>query len=311
MPKANTWKGTAGTQDRIGLGIAGIVIGMFAVSIMDALAKWLGAGYPIAELVFFRNLFALPMVFLVLWQERGGWASLTPRWKTGHVIRATLGLGAIFTFFTGLRSLPLADALSIAFAAPLFVTALSVPILGERVGPRRWAAVVTGFVGVMVMTRPGAEAFEPGALYILVAALCYALSMLVTRRLARSDTTPAIMLSGICISLVVSGLALPFGWRTPAGMDFWLFVLLGLVGGIGMYFMTQAYRYAPAAVIAPFDYTALLWGTLFGWLVWQELPGANVWLGAAIVIASGLYIVHRETRVARKSAPGSAPGGPK
>jgi drug/metabolite transporter (DMT)-like permease len=121
--------------------------------------------------------------------------------------------------------------------------------------------------------------------------------MLVTRRLARSDTTPAIMMSGICTSLVVSGLALPFGWRTPVGMDFWLFVLLGLVGGIGMYFMTQAYRYAPAAVIAPFDYTALLWGTLFGWLVWHELPGANVWLGAAIVIASGLYIVHRETRV--------------
>jgi drug/metabolite transporter (DMT)-like permease len=147
------------------------------------------------------------------------------------------------------------------------------------------------------MTRPGAEAFKPEALYILAAALCYALSMLVTRRLARSETTPAIMLSGICVALAVSVLALPFGWRTPVGTDFWLFVLLGVVGGIGMYFMTQAYRYAPAAVIAPFDYTALIWGTLIGWLVWQELPGTNVWFGAAIVIASGLYIVHRETRV--------------
>ncbi len=287
------------SQDRIGLGIVAILIGMFAVSIMDALAKWLGEGYPIAELVFFRSLFALPPVFFILWQQGGGFASLKPRWRLGHLLRAAFSLGAIFTFFTGLRYLQLAEALSIVFAAPLFVTALSVPILGERVGPRRWAAVAFGFVGVLVMTRPGAETFRPEALYILAAALCYALSMLVTRRLARSDTTPAIMLSGICVALVVSGLALPFGWRTPVGADFWLFVLLGLVGGTGMYFMTQAYRYAPAAVIAPFDYTALLWGTLFGWLVWQELPGTNVWFGAAIVIASGLYIVHRETRAAR------------
>ncbi len=286
-----------GTQDRIGLGIAAILIGMFAVSIMDALAKWLGEGYPIAELVFFRSLFALPPVFFILWQQGGGFASLKPRWRLGHLLRAAFSLGAIFTVFTGLRYLQLAEALSIVFAAPLFVTALSVPILGERVGPRRWAAVAFGFVGVLVMTRPGAETFRPEALYILAAALCYALSMLVTRRLARSDTTPAIMLSGICVALVVSGLALPFGWRTPVGADFWLCVLLGLVGGTGMYFMTQAYRYAPAALIAPFDYTALLWGTLFGWLVWQELPGTNVWFGAAIVIASGLYIVHRETRL--------------
>jgi drug/metabolite transporter (DMT)-like permease len=304
MPNSTARNGAAGTQDRIGLGIAGIVIGMFAVSIMDALAKWLAAGYPISELVFFRSLFALPLVFFILWQQRGGVAALTPRWRLGHALRASLSLGALFAFFTGLRYLPLAEAISIAFAAPLFVTALSVPILGERVGPRRWAAVVVGFIGVLVMTRPGAEAFRPEALYILAAALCYALSMLVTRRLARSDTTPAIMLSGICLALVVSGLMLPFGWRTPGAVDFLLLALLGLVGGIGMYFMTQAYRYAPAAVIAPFDYTALLWGTLFGWLVWQELPGTNVWLGAAIVVASGLYIVHCETRV--RTSPGAA-----
>ena len=288
-----------GSQDRIGLGIAAILIGMFTISIMDALAKWLGESYPIAELVFFRSLFALLPVFFIHWQQRDSIASLKPRWWFGHMLRAVLSLGALFAFFTGLRYLQLAEALSIAFAAPLFVTALSVPILGERVGPRRWAAVVIGFLGVLVMTRPGADAFKPEALYILAAALCYALSMLVTRRLARNETTPAIMLSGICVALAASILALPFGWRTPVGTDFWLFVMLGVVGGIGMYFMTQAYRYAPAAVIAPFDYTALLWGTLIGWLVWQELPGTNVWFGAAIVIASGLYIVHRETRAVR------------
>jgi len=304
MPNSRPRNGAAGTQDRIGLGIAGVVIGMFAMSIMDALAKWLGEGYPIAELAFFRYVFALPPALFILWQQRGGRASLALRWKTGHILRAIFGLGATCTFFLGLRYLPLAEAISIAFSAPLLVTALSVPILGERVGPRRWAAVVVGFVGVLVMTRPGAEAFRPEALYILAAALCYALTMLVTRRLARSDTTPAIMLSNICISIPLCALALPFGWRTPGAMDFLLLALLGLVGGIGMYFMTQAYRYAPAAVIAPFDYTALLWGTLFGWLIWQELPGTSVWLGAAIVVASGLYIVHRETRV--RTSPGAA-----
>ncbi len=301
MSKATSWNGGAGTRDRIGLGIVGILIGMFALSIMDALAKWLGEGYPIAELVFFRNLFALPPALFILWQQRGGRASLVLRWKTGHVLRAIFALGATYTFFLGLRYMPLADAISIAFAAPLLVTALSVPILGERVGLRRWVAVIAGFVGVLVMTRPGADTFRPEALYILAAVLCYALAMLVTRRLARSDTTPAIMLSSICISILLSGLALPFGWRTPVGLDFWLLALLGLVGGIGMYFMTQAYRYAPAAVIAPFDYTALLWGTLIGWLVWHELPDASVWFGAAIVIASSLYIVYRETRSGPKA----------
>ena len=299
MSEPKVWAGQAMTQDRVGSGIASMLLAVAALSVMDAMAKWLAEGYPIAELVFFRNLFALPPVFFILWQQRGGFATLKPRWRLGHVIRAVFGLGAIFAFFTGLRYLPLAEAISIAFAAPLFVTALSVPILGERVGPRRWAAVVVGFLGVLIMTRPGAEAFRPEALYILAAALCYALAMLVTRRLARSDTTPAIMLSGICISLGVSGLALPFGWRTPLGLDFWLFVLLGLIGGIGMYFMTQAYRYAPAAVVAPFDYTALIWGTLIGWLVWHELPGAQVWLGAGVVVASGLYIIHREAGARR------------
>ena len=299
MPDTRAGSGAAGTQDQIGLGIAGILIGMFAVSIMDALAKWLGESYPIGELVFFRYVFALPPALFILWRQRGGRASLVMRWKTGHVLRAAFSLGATFTFFLGLRFLPLAEAISIAFAAPLLVTALSMPILGERVGPRRWAAVIVGFIGVLVMTRPGAEAFRPEAFYILTAALCYALAMLVTRRLARSDTTPAIMLSNICISIPICALALPFGWRTPDTVDFLLLVLLGLTGGVGMFFMTQAYRYAPAAVIAPFDYTALLWGTLFGWLAWQELPGVNIWLGGTIVIASGLYIVHRETRAAR------------
>lgn len=288
-------------QDRIGLGIASMITGIAGMSVMDASAKWLGAGYPLAELVFFRNFFALAPILWIVWRA-GGRATLRPVWRLGHVMRAACGLTAIFCFFAGLRYLPLAEAVSIAFAAPLLVTALSVPILGEHVGVRRWGAVIVGFLGVLIMTRPGAAAFRFEALLILAAAFAYALVMLLTRRLARSDTTPAIMFYSTVISLAVSGLLLPFGWRTPVGMDLAVFVLMGGVGGAGMFFMTQAYRHAPAAVVAPFDYTALIWGTLIGWLVWRELPDPTVWLGVLVVIASGLYIFHRETRLRRAAA---------
>lgn len=289
---------TTGTRDRIGLGIASMMVALAAMSVMDAMAKWLGQGYPIVEIVFFRNLFALVPILFIVWQG-GGRPALRIGWGFGYVLRAAFGLVAIFTFFTGLRYLPLAEAIAIAFVAPLFVTALSVPILGERVGLRRWGAVIVGFLGVLVMTRPGEAAFQPAALLILAAALFYALTMLVTRRLARTDSTPSILLYTTGLSLVVCAALLPLGWRTPANEDLMLFALLGLIAGGGNYFLIQAYRHAPAAVIAPFDYTALIWGTIIGWLIWHELPGPHVWLGVAILVASGLYIIHRETRLGR------------
>lgn len=287
---------TTGAPDRIGLGIASMLVAVVAMTVMDAAAKWLGAGYPIAEVVFFVNLFALVPVLIAV-RMGGGLAQLRVHWRLGHALRAAFGLGAQFTFFLGLRYLPLAEAIAIAFAAPLFVTALSVPVLGEKVGLRRWGAVLVGFAGVLVITRPGGDALRLEALLILSAALFYALAMLMTRRLARSETTPAILFTSAILALLVSVSLLPFGWRTPRAEDLSIFVLMGLIGGAGRYFMAQAYRFAPAAVVAPFDYSALIWGTLIGWLIWRELPDATVWLGTAILVASGLYIIHRETRV--------------
>jgi drug/metabolite transporter (DMT)-like permease len=284
MPEARAWSGAAGTQDRIGLGIAGVLIGMLAMSIMDALAKWLGEGYPIAELVFFRNLFALPPALFIIWQQSDGWTSLALRWKAGHVLRAILALGATFTFFLGLRYLPLAEAISIAFAAPLLVTALSVPILGERVGPRRWTAVIAGFIGVLVMTRPGAEAFRPEALYIVAAAFGAQRHHTGNHAQQHLHHGPAQQ----------PGAAVRLAHARCRGFP-----------ALGAARPGRRHRHVfhdPGLPLRPGggdDYTALLWGTLIGWLVWHELPGANVWLGAAIVIASSLYIVHRETRAGR------------
>lgn len=285
-------------EDRLAYGVGAILFGMAAMVVMDATAKWLGAGYPIGQVVFFRNLFGLLPVLFVIWRS-GGWATLRSARPGLHLVRAAAVLVAIFSFFFSLRFLSLAEATAIAFVAPLFVTGLSVPLLGERVGVRRWAAVIAGFGGVLVMLRPGAGAFQVAALLPALAALGYAVGMLVSRRLSRHDSNAAIMFHSTVIAIVFSGLLLPFGWRTPDLADFGLFALMGLVGGIGLYFMTIGYRSAPAAVIAPFEYSALLWAVALGWLVWRELPEERVWLGAAVIIASGLYILQREARLAR------------
>jgi drug/metabolite transporter (DMT)-like permease len=297
LPHAGIAPGTAAAMapERIGLGIAYVLAAMTAMTLMDAAAKWLGAGYPITEVVFLRNLFAIPPIAAMVWYG-GGLPSLRTRRLPGLALCAAFGLGASFSFFTGLRYMPLAEAISIAFAAPLFVTALSVPILKERVGPRRWAAVIVGFLGVLIITRPGGDVLRIEALLILAAALSYALFLLVTRHLARSESTSALIFYTNGISLGVAALLLPFGWRTPTGEDLIIFMAMGLVGGCGSYFIAVAYRNAPAAVLAPFDYSTLIVGTALGWLIWRELPDAFVWLGAAIVIACGLYIIHRETR---------------
>jgi drug/metabolite transporter (DMT)-like permease len=281
--------------DHIGQGIAFVLAGLAAMTVMDSAAKWLGTGYSIILVVFFRNFFATPPIAALVWRG-GGLASLRTRRLGGHAVRAAFGLGAMFFFFTGLRFLPLAEAISLAFASPLFVTALSVPILKERVGPHRWAAVIVGFLGVLVITRPGAGVVRVEALLILAAALSYAFFLLVTRHLARTETTSALIFYSNTISLAVGAALLPFGWQTPTGGDLMIFVMMGLVGGFGSYFLAMAYQRAPVAVLAPFDYTTLLLGTVLGWLVWHELPSANVWLGATILAACGLYIIRRETR---------------
>jgi drug/metabolite transporter (DMT)-like permease len=212
------------------------------------------------------------------------------------LLRTATNLGAAFTFFTGLRFLPLADAFAIAFAAPLFITALSAPMLGERVGPRRWAAVIVGFLGVLVVAQPSSGSFRPEALWPLAAAFFHAVGMLLGRRMTRHMTTSAIMFWPSVGTVLVTMLLMPAQWRTPSLPDATLFCFMGLIGTLGMALITQGYRYAPAAVVAPFDYSTLLWASLFGWILWRDAPGPNVLVGAVILIGSGLYILYRETK---------------
>lgn len=299
MPSAN--------RDNLLLGIAAMLLGMLLMTMMDATAKWLGEGYPISQIVFFRNLFALPPILVVTWAS-GGFKSLrTRQWKL-HLLRGFAILLAIYTFFWGLRFLPLAEAIALAFLAPLFVSLLSIPLLGEKVGPRRWAAVGVGFIGMLVMLRPGAEVFRWEALLPTATAFGYGLAMILTRRLSREDSNASIIFWGTLVGCLFSAAFLPFAWRMPPLLDFALLAMMGMVGSVSMYCMTVAYRSAPAAVIAPFEYTALLWGLLIGWLVWSELPDAWVWTGAAVIVGSGIYILHREQTIARRKRAGMAEG---
>lgn len=290
-----TAEALAANRDRVGLGIVFAVTGVAFMASFDATAKFLGANYGIVQLVFFRNVVAL--LFLVpLVARAGGIPALRSRHPLLHGLRALFALGAGFSFFFGLRFMPLAEAFTLTFAGPIFITALSVPLLGERVGRRRWLAVLVGFLGVVVMLRPGAAALRVEALLPLTAALCYAFVMLLSRKLPREEPVAGILFWTALVGAVASGLALPFDWQTPTPGDWGLFVLLGVMGSVTMWFMTLAYRHAPAAVIAPFDYTLLLWGLLLGWVIWRELPDPWIWPGAAILIACGLYITRRETR---------------
>jgi drug/metabolite transporter (DMT)-like permease len=281
-------------------GIAAIVCGVFLFSIADAFGKWFGmAGYHTTQIVFFRYLFGLLPVSVVVMYD--GLGALRTNRPFVHIFRGVLMFTALSLFFRGLRDVPLAEGIAVAFSAPLFVTALSVPVLGERVGWQRWAAVLLGFAGMLVMLRPGTGAFRADSLFIIASAFCFASVMLFTRRISRTETNASMYAYSTITAMLCTLPFLSFTWITPEGAHLWRFVVLGMVGGTASFFMIVAYRNAPAAVNAPFDYTALIWSALWGWIVWQEVPDPIVWFGATIVVAAGLYITYRETRTSRVS----------
>ena len=279
--------------DRIGLGIGTILAAVFLDSIVDATAKWLGHTYAPVQIVFLGHLFALIPIAVLVWRS-GGLSALRTRRPFAHALRASLSFASMLLFYMGLRGLPLAEAIAVSFTTPLFITALSHPLLGEAVGVRRWSAVVIGFLGALIMVRPGTEAFRPDALLVLTSAFMFALATLLTRRLTRTETNVAL----VTHTTLIAGLAsLPFAvlaWQAPSGGDVGLFALLGIAGGSAAYLLVVAYRNAPAAVIAPFDYSSLIWASAFGWMLWRESPEPAVWIGAAIVAAAGFYITRRE-----------------
>lgn len=287
-------------------GIACILAAVLLFSVYNAIAKWLAVDFNPLQIVFFRGLFGLLPVGLILLHDGKGVRQLVSRRPGLQLVRATTGLLSNVCFILSYRSMPLADAVAIGYAAPIFVTALSVPLLSERVGMHRWSAVVVGFLGVVLVARPGSGAFQLAALLAIAGTLAYSICIITTRRLGAVDASVCTMVHSTTFYALASALALPVVWTTPGWGELTLFALLGCVAGCGMYLFVQAYRFAPAATIAPFDYTAMAWAMLFGFLIWGEVPDWNSLAGITVIVASGLYIFRRETLAARAKAAAAA-----
>jgi drug/metabolite transporter (DMT)-like permease len=269
-----------------------LCVGVF--SLMDAGLKTLSTRYPPFQVAALRGASSLPWLLAWALATAGVAPLLRVRWSL-HLLRGGLGIAMMGAFVYALRTLPLSTAYSIFFVAPLLITALSVPFLGERVGPRRWIAIAIGLVGVLVLLRPtGAGLLSLASLAVLLAALMYAISAITVRVLARTDSTEAMMVWLMAMMAVGAGvLAIP-GWVPLRADDAWLILGVGVAGGLGQYAITEAFRMGEASLIAPLEYTALVWGVLLDATLWGVLPDAVTWIGAAIIIASGLYLLRRE-----------------
>lgn len=288
-------------------GILMMLIAVFLFSILNVLVKATTADYPLTQVTFFRNAFALLPVWATVWAQ-GGFRTIRTTRPMGHLWRACIGLLSMTLMFWSFHLLPLADAVALNFAAPLFLTALSVPLLSEKVGIHRWSAVGVGFIGVLVIVRPGHDMLQLGALVALGAALAQSFAMIAIRQLSSSESANTIVFHFTLTTTLLSALTLPFAWHTPDLLGFGLLAMTGLVGGAAQLFMTRAYTLAPAAVIAPFNYASIVWAALFGWMLWHDVPEWHVLAGATIVVASGCYILHRETVKHRTALAVPVPG---
>ena len=281
------------TARQNGAGISFMLLAVLLYGFMDALIKYQAARYPVVEVMFFRSLFALvPLLWLI--RRGGGFTALRTRQPRLQALRAIVGFVSLLCFFQAFALMPLADVVAIGFAAPLFITALSVPLLGEHVGWRRWSAVLVGFLGVLIMVRPGAGLLGFASLVALLGTLTYAVSIIVIRRLSTTDGNAPTVASFTVFAVIATGSVLPFYWVTPVGADWIMLVAMGLLGGAGQIAFTHAFSLAPPVIVAPFDYANMLLATALGFLIWGDVPTATILAGAVLVIASGLYIVYRE-----------------
>jgi len=277
-------------------GILAMLLAVALFAVMDAQLKLLAGHYGPMQVSFLRGATSLPFVLLPV-LLRGRLARLKPVNVRLHLLRGALSVLMLGSFVFAVRESSLATTYSIFMCAPLLVAALSVPVLGERVARAQWLAIAAGLSGVLLMIAPrGGQWVSLGALLALVAAVAYALAVVSLRRLARTDTTESMVFWFTALLSVGAGLLSIPGWVPLAASHWPLLVGVGLTGALGQHFITEAFRHAPAAVVAPFEYTALLWGVLLDLVVWHVLPGVVTLLGGAIVIGAGLYLLRRETR---------------
>ncbi|TLP43920.1 DMT family transporter [Cohaesibacter sp. CAU 1516] len=274
-------------------GILLMIAGVACLSANDAIAKTLTSGYSPLQILFLRNVIALPFTLLIA-LVMGGPLTLRSQRPAAHLLRGALWVGATMMFFTSFIYLPLAEATALIFVAPFFITMISALFLGEAVRWRRWLAVATGFLGVLIIIRPGGATFQLISLLPVTTALVYALLMLSARWVDPRESVWTLLVYLTGAGALLSALIVPLVWVPIRLEDLWFFVGIAVFGTAGMTMMTQAFRLAPASIVAPLDYTGLPWAMLFGWLIWRESLDAMTIFGAAIIIASGLFSIFQD-----------------
>lgn len=304
---------------RSALGILCLCAGVAVFSVQDLILKLLSGAYPLHQAMVIRSLTAMPLLYLLVLASGGPKTLVTPGWPR-MVARGLVMFVAYTAYYLALAALPMATTVALYFSAPLMITLLSVLMLHDQVSLPRWLAVAMGFVGVVVMVRPGSDLFDWAALLPVVSGLTYALSMILARQQGATQTAAALAFHGNAVFLICALILsavfgsgtfagethpslgfLTRGWVTPTAADLGRMALCGGVAAIGLTLLTQAYRVAASATVAPFEYTGLIWGVLYGWVFWSDWPDSTAWTGIAIICGAGLFVLWRETTERRRA----------
>jgi len=296
--------------DRTLTAIGLILSAAFLIAIMNASAKFLGGTYHPVELVFYRNIPILAVLCAYL-QITDQWRILKTTRPMAHLWRAAVGTAGVGFGFWAVQLLPLAEATTLIYTAPLLVTALSVPMLGEKVGPLRWAAVAAGFGGIVLIAQPGGHSVSLFAVAVgLLAALFYGLTQITLRSIGKTEAPVTTVFYFMLFGTIGTGILTPFvstGGTGPKFEDIWLFLLLAAAGGGQQILKTRGYALAPVSTLTGFNYTGLVWAALFGWAIWGEVPALLVACGAAMIVGSNLFIAWREGQARKKLTESEGP----
>ena len=288
-------------KENVILGMSAAMGAFFMFTIMNVLAKLLSENHSVIEIAFYRNLIAC-IPFLIMIFVFGRKEILVLKTKPLLVgVRAVIGTISLMTTFAALSLMPLADTTALLFTSSLFIPILGVLLLKESVGPYRWAAVVIGFIGVIIMAQPSGQMYTLGIIVAIVAALFHAVLQIILRYLGRFESPETISFYFFVIGIIITALPLPFIAVKPTMAEIPLLVGVGLSGAAAQWLLSTAYRNAQAAIVTVFNYSSIFWAMLFGWLIWNEFPLPTVMLGASVVIASNILMIWRESRLKRIS----------
>lgn len=300
------------TVDDNARGIFYLCAGLFIFSFQDVIIKQLSAEFPVHEMVFIRGLVATPLLLILVHYE-SGFAALRTDHLVLHLVRSVLMFCSYLFYYLAIVAIPITTAISLFFTAPLVITALAVPFLGEKVGYRRWLGVLAGFAGVLIMLRPGLGVFEPAALLAILSAFTYSVAQLLSRRLGMTDPASTMAFYTAMIFTYIGGMmgfiihvsgfapndhpSLDFllrPWKMPGGLEFAMLVTIGVISAMGIYLLSQAYRIGAANTVAPFEYTSMLWAIILTYLVWGVTPDLYTLAGALVIVGAGIYVLQRE-----------------